>query len=146
MINYQESNQHTRECTMAIKAPSYQKDAIPTRKGWAHPRTGEILVGGSISQKNIDEYFGNVSEKTLPYSQEDQIDIMEDVEDDILIEDDLFTIDVEDDSEIDWEVEEIDLDSMTKAELIELAEEWEVEIDKKTTKAEIKKVLEELLN
>jgi hypothetical protein len=131
---------------MAIKAPSYQKDAIPTRKGWVHPKTGEILVGGSISQKDIDEYFGNVSEKTLPYSQEDQIDIMEDVEDDILIEDDLFTIDVEDDSEIDWEVEEIDLDSMTKAELIELAEEWEVEIDKKTTKAEIKKVLEELLN
>ena len=31
---------------------------------------------------------------------------------------------------------------MTKAELIETAEDWEVEIDPKATKAEIKEILE----
>jgi len=133
---------------MAIKAPSYQKDAIPTRKGWIHPNTGETLVGGSISQKDIDEYLGievNSIKAEVAQAQEVQIDIMENVEDDIMIEDDLFTIDVEDDSEIDWEVEEIDLDSMTKAQLIETAEEWEIEIDPKSTKSEIKQLLEEEL-
>lgn len=123
---------------MAIKPPNYQKDAIPTLKGWVHPRTGEILVGGSITQKNIDEYFGNVSEETLPP-----------VQDGALIQDpppELYmTVDVEDD-ESDWEIEEIDLESMTKAQLIELAEEWEIDIDSKATKAVIKEVLEQELN
>jgi len=134
---------------MAIKAPSYQKDAIPTRKGWIHPNTGEILVGGSISQKDIDEYLGvkiDSIKAEAAHAQEVQIDIMEDVEDDILIEDHLFTIDVEDDSEIEWEVEEIDLDSMTKAQLIETAEDWEIEIDPKETKATIKAILEKELD
>jgi len=126
---------------MAIKPPSWAKNSIPTRKGWAHPRTGEILVGGSISQKNIDEYFGNVSEKTLPPVQEIKI------EETVLIQDPSpeMTFDVEDDSEIDWEVEEIDLDSMTKAQLIETAEEWEIDIDPKGTKAQIKAILDEEL-
>ena len=110
---------------MAIKAPSYQKDAIPTRKGWVHPQTGETLVGGSISQKNIDEYMN------VPVIEVETI-----VEPDIVI-------DVED--EVDWEMEEIDLDSMTKAQLIETAEEWEVEIDPKASKSQIKELLEEEL-
>ena len=93
---------------MAIKPPSWCKDAIPTLKGWVHPRTGEVLVGGSIGQKNIDEYFGKAEEA-------------------------------------DVEVEELDLDSMTKAELIETAEDWEVDVDTKGTKAEIKAQLEEEL-
>ena len=134
---------------MAIKAPSYQKDAIPTRKGWIHPNTGEILVGGSISQKDIDEYLGvkiDSIKAEAAHAQEVQIDIMEDVEDDITIEDNLITIDVEDDSEIDWEIEEIDLDSMTKAQLIETAEDWEIEIDPKETKATIKAILEKELD
>ena len=109
---------------MAIKPPSWCKDAIPTSKGWAHPRTGEVLVGGSIAQKNIDEYFGKVAEETLPPVEE-------------------FVIHVDEDTDV--EVYEIDLDSMTKAELIETAEEWEVDIDTKATKAEIKAQLEEEL-
>ena len=93
---------------MAIKPPSWAKDAVPTLRGWVHPKTGEILVGGSIKQRNIDEYFGKAEEA-------------------------------------DVEVEELDLDSMTKAELIETAEDWEVDIDTKGTKAEIKAQLEEEL-
>ena len=93
---------------MAIRPPSWAKDAVPTLRGWVHPKTGEILVGGSIKQKNIDEYFGKAEEA-------------------------------------DVEVEELDLDSMTKAELIETAEDWEVDVDTKGTKAEIKAQLEEEL-
>lgn len=125
---------------MAIKPPSWAKNSIPTLKGWAHPKTGEILVSGSIAQKNIDEYFGNVAEETLPPVRE--IEIQETV----LIQDPSpeMTFDVEAD-ESDWEVEEIDLDSMTKAQLIETAEEWEIDIDPKGTKAQIKAILEEEL-
>ena len=50
-----------------------------------------------------------------------------------------------DGEDIDWEdeeLEDLDLDSMTKAELIETAEDWEIEIDPKSTKAKIKEILE----
>ena len=99
-----------------IVQPSWAKDAVPTLRGWVHPKTGEILVGGSIKQKNIDEYFGKDEE---------------------------FVVDVNEDADV--EVQELDLDSMTKAELIETAEDWEVDIDTKGTKAEIKAQLEEEL-
>ncbi len=43
---------------MAIKPPNYQKDAIPTVKGWKHPKTGELLVSTKLKQGQIDEYLG----------------------------------------------------------------------------------------
>ena len=27
-----------------LQPPSWQKDALPTGRGWAHPRTGELLL------------------------------------------------------------------------------------------------------
>jgi hypothetical protein len=41
-----------------IKAPNWQKDAIPTRNGWVHPRRNELLLARPISQADIDEYLG----------------------------------------------------------------------------------------
>lgn len=38
-----------------IKGP---KNAVPTLRGWAHAKTGEILKSGKISQKQIDEWYG----------------------------------------------------------------------------------------
>tara|TARA_R100000734_G_C3235652_1_gene42066 strand:- start:119 stop:397 length:279 start_codon:yes stop_codon:yes gene_type:complete len=38
---------------MAIKPPAWCSDAVPTLNGWKHPKTGEILVGGSISAADI---------------------------------------------------------------------------------------------
>ena len=67
-------------------------------------------------QKNIDEYFGQAEE---------------------------FVVDVDEDADV--EVHELDLDSMTRSELIETAEDWKVDIDTKATKAEIKAQLEEEL-
>ena len=34
---------------MAISPPNYQKDAIPTTRGWTHPRTGELLVSMKLT-------------------------------------------------------------------------------------------------
>ena len=106
---------------MAISPPAFQKDAIPSPQGWRHPRTGELLVSRKISQEEIDE-FNNPPSMTEWIPNE---------VDDVISEEDE-----------DWEDAEIDLDSMTKAELIETAEDWEIEIDPKATKAAIKEILE----
>ena len=41
---------------MAIKPPAWCSDAVPTTRGWEHPQTGELLVGGSVAQSNIDAW------------------------------------------------------------------------------------------
>ena len=110
---------------MVITPPSFQKDAIPTPQGWRHPKTGELLVARKISIEDIDDY--NNPQTMTEWIREPV--------DDVIYEED-------EDWDGDWEDEELDLDSMTKAELIETAEDWEVEIDPKATKAEIKKILE----
>jgi len=38
---------------MAIKPPAWCSDAIPTAKGWIHPKTGETLVSGRIKAEDI---------------------------------------------------------------------------------------------
>ena len=43
---------------MAIAPPNWKKDALPTARGWAHPRTGEILKSQKISEADINEYLG----------------------------------------------------------------------------------------
>ena len=34
------------------------KGAIPTTRGWVHPRTGELLKSQRITQEQLDEYNG----------------------------------------------------------------------------------------
>jgi len=43
---------------MAIKAPAWCSNAIPTRNGWEDPDTGELYVSSGFSQTQIDEFFG----------------------------------------------------------------------------------------
>jgi len=40
-----------------IEPPKYQKDAVPTLKGWKHPKRREILVSKKFTQEEIDEYL-----------------------------------------------------------------------------------------
>ena len=105
-----------------ITPPAYQKDAIPTPQGWRHPKTGELLHAIKLSVEDIDVYNNNPETMTEWVSEP---------VDEVVYEEDE-----------DWEEAEIDLDSMTKAELIETAEDWEIEIDPKATKAAIKEILE----
>lgn len=39
-----------------IKPPHWKKDAVPSRTGWKHPRTGELLKSQRITQEEINEY------------------------------------------------------------------------------------------
>ena len=105
-----------------ITPPAYQKDAIPTPQGWRHPKTGELLHAIKLSVEDIDVYNNNPETMTEWVSEP---------VDEVVYEEDE-----------DWEEAEIDLDSMTKAELIETAEDWEIEIDPNAPKAAIKEILE----
>ena len=40
---------------MALRGP---KGAVPTTKGWVHPKTGELLKVQKITQQQIDEWHG----------------------------------------------------------------------------------------
>ena len=82
-----------------ITPPAYQKDAIPTPQGWRHPKTGELLHAIKLSLEDIDVY--NNKPETMTEWVSEPVD-------EVVYEE-----------EEDWEEAEIDLDSMTKAELIE---------------------------
>jgi len=101
---------------MAIKPPNYQKDAIPTVKGWKHPKTGELLVSSRFSQAQIDEYMG-----VQPESETLVIDLNQMVQD-MTIEGKLLA------------AQASDLRSLTKAELEELGREHGIELDRRLKK------------
>ena len=43
---------------MSIKPPAFQKDAVPSLKGWHHPKTNELLKSTRHTQSQIDEFNG----------------------------------------------------------------------------------------
>ncbi len=43
---------------MAIKPPNWKKDAVPSLRGWRHPRTGELLKAKGLTQAEVSEYLG----------------------------------------------------------------------------------------
>src|SRR5210317_2027414 len=47
-----------KETNMAIKPPNFAKDAVPTKAGWRHPRTNELLKAQNFTQDQIDEFLG----------------------------------------------------------------------------------------
>lgn len=104
---------------MAISPPNYQKDAIPTRQGWRHPRTNELLIARPLNQGDIDEYLGvSVAPPPAP----------EPVEPIEIDEDDEFT-------EYEFSNEETDFENMTKLELEEVGREHGVELDRREKKS-----------
>lgn len=51
---------------MAIQPPKWASQCIPTTQGWKDPKTGEILVGGSISNAAIAEWHEARAPKPAP--------------------------------------------------------------------------------
>ena len=51
---------------MAISPPKWASQCVPTTKGWQDPKTGEILVGGSISNAAIAEWHEARAPKPAP--------------------------------------------------------------------------------
>ena len=60
------------------------KGSIPTRRGWVHPRTGELLKATKITQEQLDEYNGiQVLAEPEPAVEEDPHVYMDDIEDEV---------------------------------------------------------------
>ena len=109
---------------MAITPPAFQKDAVPSLKGWHHPKTNELLKSTRHTQAQIDEYNG-ITVVTSPIAIE--ITVVEDEE--IVIDS---TNDIPD-----------DLEAMTKKELEAYAREHGVELDRRLSR---KKLLDEVFS
>ena len=101
---------------MAISPPNYQKDAIPTTRGWTHPRTGELLKAQKLSEQQIAEYHGNNVVATAPVTLTESPTTEE---------------------EFAAEHIEVDYNDMTKSQLVELAAEYDIELSSSMTKAEM---------
>ena len=50
---------------MAIKPPAFAKDAVPSKKGWHHPKTNELLKSTRHTQEQLDEFFGPAKPATV---------------------------------------------------------------------------------
>ena len=107
---------------MAISPPNYQKDAIPTKQGWKHPRTGELLISRPMSQTAIDEYLGVSPE---PQMLKESPTKFEEAKVELMTED--------------------NLESMTKKELEDLGREHGIELDRRKNKADLIMELKEVL-
>lgn len=125
---------------MAITPPNYQKDAIPTPRGWTHPRTGELLKAQKLSQQQIDEYCGEVITTAPVTLTESPTTEEEFAAEHIEVEIEEITEEEYDEDE-DWSQEE--LSAMTKAELVEFAAEYGIELSSSMTKAEMIEELSE---
>lgn len=108
---------------MAINPPNHQKDAIPTVRGWEHPRTGELLVARRHTQSQIDEYLG-VAIAPPPPPPPPAPEPMEPIEVD----------------------EDVDLFDMTKLELEEVGREHGIELDRREKKATLIERLKSVIN
>lgn len=65
---------------MAIKPPSWAKDAVPTLKGWKHPKRNEILLPKKFTQDQIDEYLGKSNPTPPPVVPEPVLEEPETIE------------------------------------------------------------------
>ena len=123
-----------------LTPPSFKKVAVPTKNGWRHPKTGELLVSKSISQEEIDEYMGVSKPEPKPKTHEQMSkaeleakgrehgieldrrrshdDLVEELEDHI-------------------ENDAIDLENMSKRELEALGREHGHELDRRKNKRDL---------
>ena len=103
---------------MAITPPAFQKDAVPSLKGWHHPKTNELLKATRHSQDQLDEFFGVVVEEPAPV-----VPTPEPVVEPI-----------------------VDLASMSKVELEEFGREHGVELDRRVSKKKLLDQVTSLIN
>lgn len=90
-----------------IKAPNFCKNAVPTLRGWCHPKTGELLKSQRISQYQIDEWYNVGLDVEEEVAEEPVEEVMDEFE------------------------------SMTKKELEEFARDHGVELDRRFSKAKL---------
>ena len=111
---------------MAILPPNYQKDAIPTTRGWTHPRTGELLVSMKLTEEAINEYLGIKPEPTMLKEAPTNF---EEAKVELMKEDNLPS----------------EYQEMSKVELEALGREHGIELDRRKSKAALIEELKEVI-
>lgn len=111
-----------------IKPPSYKKNAVPSPRGWRHPRTGELLKKQKLTQEQIDEYLGL---GTVSAPEPEVVEIEEEVHEII---------------EEDETVEDLEYEEMTKRELEEVGREHGIELDRREKKSSLIDKLKDAIN
>lgn len=146
---------------MAIRPPSWCADAIPTNRGWAHPKTGELLKAVKIKDHMIDEWYAsrNVEEEVeltpvvtepvivhaTPEINPEDMEILfelderlnEEVFEDITeeaVEEVMDDMDTQLEMLTEAPVNNKSLDEMTKRELEDLGRQHGVELDRRKSK------------
>jgi len=109
-----------------MQPPNYQRDAIPTTRGWVHPRTGELLVSRKISEAAIDEYLGIAPE---PQMLKESPTNFAETKAELMTEDNLPS----------------EYENMTKIELEALGREHGIELDRRKNKDDLIEELKEVL-
>jgi hypothetical protein len=51
---------------MAIKAPAWCENAVPTALGWEDPQTGEVYKSGGFTPEQIAEFHGETAPQKAP--------------------------------------------------------------------------------
>lgn len=111
---------------MAISPPNYQRDAIPTTRGWIHPRTGELLVSRKMSEAAVNEYLGI---KPEPQMLKEAPTNFEETKVELMADDNLPS----------------EYQTMTKVELEALGREHGIELDRRKSKAALIEELKEVI-
>ena len=105
-----------------LQPPSWKKDALPTGRGWAHPRTGEILKSQRMSTADINDYLGIPKPSVAPEPIPEEVE----VQPEMLVEE-----------------EAPDLSNMTKLELETFGRTRGIELDRRKSKADLINTLNE---
>ena len=133
-----------------IKPPSWKKDAVPTPKGWRHPKTSELLLPKKLSEADIAEYMGTAVTLTeaptnaKEHAQE-HVEPIE-VDEDHHTHPDGTSHSHPGGSEPHTHDDEHDLEDMSKVELEELGREHGVELDRRQKKSTLVGKVKNLLS
>ena len=124
-----------RKKQMAIKAPAWVKNGVPTTRGWTDGRTGELLKAMKISQGDIDEFYGKVAITEEPVEiQYSPSPVVDEEEDEVQMEQ------LNEAPSNDKSIYE-----MTKLELESLGRQYGVELDRRKNKDDLIEELEEII-
>ena len=114
-----------------LQPPNWKKDALPTGRGWAHPRTGEILKSQKISAEDINAYLGLPVSKPVVISVE-EAQAMVDAQPAHVTDPEMLV-----------EEEAPDYSNMTKLELEAHGRTKGIELDRRKSKADLINTLNE---
>ena len=121
-----------------LHPPSWQKDALPTGRGWAHPKTGELLKATRLSTADINDYLG-IPKRAAPAPAPAPVpDVHEEPAGGMET-----AVAEGDQMEMLLEADPINLNNMTKLELETYGPTKGIELDRRKSKADLINTLNE---